>query len=86
MTRARHTLRVRTPMAERLQRVLAAQGAAAELVAPDRVEVTGGSTEQVGVLAAEQAIPVFETTTGGVGLEDVFFQLTAQASAKENAR
>jgi hypothetical protein len=56
------------------------------LVAPDRVEVTGASAEQVGLLAAEQAIPIFETTTDGVGLEDVFFQLTEAALTKENAR
>jgi ABC-2 type transport system ATP-binding protein len=86
MTRAQPTLRIRTPMAERLQSVLAAQGAAAVLVAPDWVEVTGTTAEQAGVLAAEHAIPISETTTDGVDLEDVFFQLTAQGSAKEDTR
>jgi ABC-2 type transport system ATP-binding protein len=85
-TRVQHKLRVRTPMAQKLQRVLAAQGATAVLTAPDRVEVAGGSAEQVGLLAAEHAIPIFETTTDGVGLEEIFFQLTSAAPAKENSR
>ncbi|HVA59429.1 MAG TPA: ABC transporter ATP-binding protein [Mycobacteriales bacterium] len=85
-TRAQHKVRIRTPMAERLQSALAAKGATAVLVAPDRVEVSGASAEQVGLLAAEQAIPIFETTTDGVGLEEVFFQLTAAATAKETPR
>jgi ABC-2 type transport system ATP-binding protein len=85
-TRAQDKVRIRTPMAERLQSVLAAKAATAVLVAPDRVEVAGASAEQVGLLAAEQAIPIFEITTDGVGLEEVFIQLTAVAPAKENAR
>jgi ABC-2 type transport system ATP-binding protein len=84
--RAKHKLRIRTPQADQLQRLLLAQGAAAFVVAPDRVEVTGANAEQVGLLAAEFAIPIFETTTDGVGLEDVFFQLTEAADTKENAR
>ena len=83
---AQHKLRVRTPQAEQLQGLLLAQGAGALVLAPDRVEVTGASAEQVGLLAAEFSIPIFETTTDGVGLEDVFFQLTQATETKENAR
>ena len=83
--RVQHTLRIRTPQAEQLQRLLIAHGATALVVAPDRLEVTGSSAERVGLLAAEHAIPVFETTTDGVGLEDVFFELTEAAESKENA-
>jgi ABC-2 type transport system ATP-binding protein len=85
-TRAQHKVRIRTPMAERLQNLLTARGATAALVAPDRVEVTGASTEQVGLLAADESIPIFETTADGVGLEEIFFQLTTASPAKENAR
>jgi ABC-2 type transport system ATP-binding protein len=84
--RTKHRLRIRTPKAVQLQSLLAAQGATATLVAPERIEVTGASAEQVGLLAAEAAIPIFETTTDGVGLEDVFFQLTDAELTKENAR
>jgi ABC-2 type transport system ATP-binding protein len=83
--RVQHKLRIRTPQAEQLQRLLIAQGATALVVTPDRLEVTGSSAEGVGLLAAEHAIPIFETTTDGVGLEDVFFQLTEAAESKENA-
>lgn len=83
--RVQHTLRIRTPMAERLLSLLAARGATAVLVAPDRLEVIGVSAEQVGLLAAEQAIPIFETSTDAVGLEEVFFQLTATPT-KETSR
>ena len=83
--RVQHKLRIRTPQAEQLQRLLLAQGASALVVASDRLEVTGSSAERVGLLAAEHAIPIFETTTDGVGLEDVFFQLTEAAESKENA-
>ena len=84
--RVQHKLRIRTPQAEQLQRLLIAQGATALVVTPDRLEVTGSSAERVGLLAAEHAIPIFETTTDGVGLEDVFFQLTQATETKENAR
>jgi len=84
--RVQHKLRIRTPQAEQLQRLLIAQGATALVVTPDRLEVTRSSAERVGLLAAEHAIPIFETTTDGVGLEDVFFQLTEAAESKENAR
>jgi ABC-2 type transport system ATP-binding protein len=83
--RVQHTLRIRTPQAEQLQRLLIAHGATALVVAPDRLEVTGSSAERIGLLAAEHAIPIFETTTDGVGLEDVFFELTEAAESKENA-
>jgi ABC-2 type transport system ATP-binding protein len=83
--RVQHKLRIRTPQAEQLQRLLIAQGATALVVTPDRLEVTGSSAERVGLLAAEHAIPIFETTTDGVGLEDVFFQLTEASESKENA-
>ena len=83
--RVQHKLRIRTPQAEQLQRLLIAQGATALLVTPDRLEETGSSAERVGLLAAEHAIPIFETTTDGVGLEDVFLQLTEASESKENA-
>jgi len=84
--RTEHKLRVRTPQAERLKSLLIAEGARAALVAPDRIEVSGASAEQVGLLAVEHVIPIFETTTDGIGLEDVFFQLTDAGPTKENTQ
>jgi ABC-2 type transport system ATP-binding protein len=84
--RTQHQLHVRTPQASQLQNLLGARGATAVLVAPDRLEVTGASAEEVGLLAAEHAVPIFETTTERVGLEDIFFQLTNTTPSKEDVR
>jgi ABC-2 type transport system ATP-binding protein len=74
---------VRTSMPERLLAVLTAQGAHAEVTAPGALEISGSTPEQVGLVAAEHAIPVFESTTRTADLEAVFFQLTAQAEAAQ---
>jgi ABC-2 type transport system ATP-binding protein len=81
--RAGQVVRIRTSQAGRLRDVLAAAGITATLVGQDHVEVSGATPEQIGNLAAEHAIPVFETTTGAANLEDVFFKLTAAAERKE---
>jgi ABC-2 type transport system ATP-binding protein len=79
-------VRVRTPRAQDLAAALAAQGFAAQIVAPDRIEVTRASGEQIGTLAAEQGIPLFETNTEAADLEDIFLRLTADAERSEVAR
>jgi ABC-2 type transport system ATP-binding protein len=77
MAGARQLVRVRTPRAEELRVALVAEGARAQLVAGDRLEITGATAERVGTLAAERSIPIFECVTEAADLEDVFFQLTA---------
>jgi ABC-2 type transport system ATP-binding protein len=74
-------VRVRTPMALQLSAAVADDGARAVLAAPDLVEISGSTPERVGILAAQRAIPVFESTVEGPDLEAVFFQLTAGADA-----
>jgi ABC-2 type transport system ATP-binding protein len=69
-------VRIRSPKAAELATALAADGISATVVAPDRLEVAGATPEQIGTLAAERAIPIFETATDGASLEDVFLQLT----------
>jgi ABC-2 type transport system ATP-binding protein len=75
-------VRVRTPMALQLSAAVADDGARAVLAAPDLVEISGSTPERVGMLAAQRAIPVFESTIEAPDLEAVFFQLTAAADAK----
>jgi ABC-2 type transport system ATP-binding protein len=77
MAGARQVVRVRTPRPEELRAALVAEGARVQVVAADRLEITGATAERVGTLAAEQSIPVFECVTAAADLEDVFFQLTA---------
>ena len=78
-----HVVRVRTPRAADLAELLTGQGASATVVATDRVEITGATSEQIGTVAAEHAIPIFETTTEAADLEDIFLRLTAGAERTE---
>jgi ABC-2 type transport system ATP-binding protein len=83
---AEQVIRIRTPRPEDLQSALATVGARAQLVATDRLEVAGATAEQIGTLAAERGIPIFETTTEGADLEDVFFKLTSHTADQEGIR
>jgi ABC-2 type transport system ATP-binding protein len=73
-------LRARTPKAEELRDALVARGAHVRLTGPDALEITGATGEEVGLLAAERAIPIFETTTEAADLEDIFLRLTGTAN------
>jgi ABC-2 type transport system ATP-binding protein len=83
MAGARQVVRVRTPRAEALRVALVAEGARVQVVAADRLEVTGATAERIGTLAAEWSIPVFECVTAAADLEEVFFQLTAVPTPAE---
>jgi ABC-2 type transport system ATP-binding protein len=77
-------VRIRTSQVEQLRAAVVADHAHARIVGPDVVEVTGSTPERVGQLAADRAIPVFESTTEVANLEEIFFRLTAAAG--EEAR
>ena len=72
-----HLVRIRTPRAADLAGLVNARGSAARVVADDSIEVNGSTSEQIGLMAAEHAIPIFETTTEAADLEDIFLGLTA---------
>jgi ABC-2 type transport system ATP-binding protein len=76
-------VRVRTPKASELRLALEAGGAHVQPVAPDRLEVSGASPEQIGNLAAERSIPIFGSVTQTTDLEDVFLKLTTHADSIE---
>jgi ABC-2 type transport system ATP-binding protein len=82
---ARQVVRVRTPQAEELRRALVSRGAQV-LLDGDRLQVTGASAEQIGVIAAQLAIPLFECVTDTTNLEQVFLQLTAATPNKDGYR
>jgi ABC-2 type transport system ATP-binding protein len=69
-------VQVRSPRAAALASALEEQGATVRLLDDERLEVAGATGEQIGTLAAELAIPIFETTTHAPDLEDVFLRLT----------
>jgi ABC-2 type transport system ATP-binding protein len=71
----REAVRVRTPQPERLRQALVTRGGRST-VDGDRLEVTGLSAEQVGLMAAELSIPLSECVTVSPDLEEVFLGLT----------
>jgi ABC-2 type transport system ATP-binding protein len=83
---AEQAVRVRTPRARELAAKLAAHRASAQFLEPDQLRVTGASSEQIGLLAAEHAIPIFEAITESSDLEDVFLQLTGAAEQGDERR
>lgn len=72
-----HLVRIRTPRAADLAGLVNARGSVARVVADDCIEVSGSTSEQIGLMAAEHAIPIFETSTEAADLEDIFLGLTA---------
>jgi ABC-2 type transport system ATP-binding protein len=83
---ATQVIRVRTPRPAQLAALLAENGAGARLAGPDRLEVTGASGETIGTVAAEAAIPIYETTAEAADLEDVFLLLTGNLTDQEAVR
>lgn len=75
-------VRVRTPGAGELQTALLADGARAVADGPDRIAITGSSPERIATLAAERSIPIVESTTQAMRLEDVFLRLTNAPEAQ----
>jgi ABC-2 type transport system ATP-binding protein len=78
-------VQVRSPRAAQLAAALAEHGASVRPLDAERVEVTGATVEQIGTLAAERAIAIFEIATETPDLEDVFLRLTThtQENGKE---
>ena len=80
----RHTstgARVHTPQPERLRDALVAAGIEATLVAHDEL-VVGASSDVVGRIALDAAIPVTGLKQEQQSLEDVFLELTDQTGGK----
>jgi ABC-2 type transport system ATP-binding protein len=69
---------VRSSRAAQLEVALVDQGASVRRLDSERLEVKGATGEQIGTLAAERAIPIFETATQAPDLEDVFLRLTTR--------
>ena len=77
---SRRAVRVRTPDAGRLSELLAGPGVrvgAGER--PDVIEVVGADSEQIGRLAAQHGLLLFELTPQQASLEEAFMELTRDA-------
>jgi len=75
-------VRVRTPQAETLQALLAAQGIQADPDGADQLLAAGTTTEAVGRAAAAAGIVIYEMAAERSNLEDVFLQLTTHQGVR----
>jgi ABC-2 type transport system ATP-binding protein len=67
---------VRSPKLSQLERILKAQNASIEKVA-GALKVSGLKTDQIGKLAFEAGIPLYELAPQAASLEEAFLELTA---------
>jgi ABC-2 type transport system ATP-binding protein len=79
--RSQAGVRVRTPQPEALRGALAAEGIAAELVTADALVAFQTTTEAVGLAAAGANVAIYEMTTQGFDLEELFLELTNSEEA-----
>jgi ABC-2 type transport system ATP-binding protein len=75
-------VRVRTPQAEALRSLLAAQGIQADPDGADQLLAVGTTPETVGKAAAVAGIVIYEMGAEHSNLEDVFLQLTSQQGVR----
>jgi ABC-2 type transport system ATP-binding protein len=73
------SVRVRTPEATRLRRLLAADGVTVSGDGRETLDVSGASAEMIGLSAARAGIPLFELTSRRATLEEIFMELTRDA-------
>jgi ABC-2 type transport system ATP-binding protein len=69
-------VRVRSPRLAELVTLIAGAGGTTEALDGERVLVRGVTAEQVGTIAAEQGIPLFELSPQEASLEEAFLELT----------
>jgi ABC-2 type transport system ATP-binding protein len=69
-------VRVRSPQAVELARVLTADGGQVQTPAVDRLEVSGMTSAQVGTIAARHGLVLHELVAAQASLEDAFMRLT----------
>jgi ABC-2 type transport system ATP-binding protein len=79
LTGARQAVVARTPQAARLREVLEAEGASVQIIAADRLEISGLTTEHVATVAAAHRLPIFEISAHTESLEDAFLRVTSPA-------
>jgi ABC-2 type transport system ATP-binding protein len=75
-SRATARVRVRSPQAERLRELLAAQGLAAEALDGGVLTVSDTTSERVGELAAANGVVLHELVPEKATLEETFLELT----------
>ena len=69
-------VRARSPQPDQLAQRLAAPDVTVRSVADQTLEITGRTSEQIGTVAAESGITLFELTTQTASLEEAYMALT----------
>ena len=70
------SVRVRSPHANELVRIIAGANVAAAPIGPGLIEIHGMTSEQIGVIAAEHQIVLYELTPQRASLEQAYMDLT----------
>jgi ABC-2 type transport system ATP-binding protein len=73
---SKQAVRVRSPQAERLVGLLSGPDVTVDPVEPSVIEVHGLSSEQVGTVASENGIVLYELSPQTASLEEAFMELT----------
>ena len=79
--RAQGAVRVRAPLAQRLQSVLERAGLRTTLLDGGELLVEGAPPERVGELAFDAGVPLHELVRESSSLEDVFLELTVEQTS-----
>jgi ABC-2 type transport system ATP-binding protein len=81
------SVRVRSPHADELVRILAGAEVAIEPIGPGVIEIHGMTAERIGVIAAEHQIVLYELTPRRASLEQAYMDLTRdEAEYRANAQ
>jgi ABC-2 type transport system ATP-binding protein len=75
----RSVVKVRSPQASELRELLAGPDITVSSNSADTLEVTGLASDEIGTIALEHHIPLFELTPVTASLEDAFMELTRDA-------
>ncbi len=75
---SKKAVRVRTPQATRLRELLEGPGVAVEIAGEGALDIDGLTAEEVGELAAANAIVLHELTPRQASLEEAFMELTQE--------
>jgi ABC-2 type transport system ATP-binding protein len=73
---SKKAVRVRSPRVQQLVELISGPDVTVDAVEPSVVEIRGLSSEQVGTLAAEHGIVLYELVPQMASLEEAFMELT----------
>lgn len=76
---AHHAVTIRTPDADRLQKLLTGRNITVSTAQPDVLEVDGLSAEDIGTIAWQNHLRIVELTTQQTSLEEAFMTLTSDS-------